>query len=81
MYLYKPQCPFLPPTGGADDTQKAHRENKLLPMLQAGAHNYEYDLIVIGGGSGGLAAAKVRSGHAVFRVRCSLCLELFFNLS
>jgi len=44
--------------GGCDDTLKLHSENKLLSMVQKGAHNYDYDIIVIGGGSGGLAASK-----------------------
>lgn len=44
--------------GGYTDTAKLHAENKLLPMLRAG-QEYNYDFIVIGGGSGGLAAAKV----------------------
>merc|ERR1712112_629546 len=44
--------------GGCDDTLKLHSENKLLSMVQKGAHNFDYDIIVIGGGSGGLAASK-----------------------
>ena len=36
---------------------KAHKQNLLLSMIQG--DNYEYDLVVIGGGSGGLAASKV----------------------
>lgn len=44
--------------GGNDDTQKLHAEGKLVPLVKAVAHNYEYDIIVIGGGSGGLAASK-----------------------
>merc|ERR1712098_563036 len=47
--------------GGCDDTLKLHAENQLLPKIQAGAHNFDYDLIVIGGGSGGLAASKEAS--------------------
>lgn len=45
--------------GGCDDTLKAHAENQLLNMInEEVSSSYEYDLIVIGGGSGGLAAAK-----------------------
>jgi len=43
--------------GGCDDTLKAHSENRLLQMINPPSQ-YEYDLIVIGGGSGGLAASK-----------------------
>jgi len=44
--------------GGCDDTLKLQSENKLLPMVNAGSHSYDYDIVVIGGGSGGLAASK-----------------------
>jgi len=49
--------------GGCDDTFKFHDQKKLLPLLGVGdaaqeAHPYQYDLLVIGGGSGGLAASK-----------------------
>merc|ERR1712098_479825 len=44
--------------GGCDDPLKLHSENKLISMVQKGAHNFDYDIIVIGGGSGGLAASK-----------------------
>ncbi|KAK7499594.1 hypothetical protein BaRGS_00009246 [Batillaria attramentaria] len=45
--------------GGCDDTLKAHAENRLLTLInEEVAPAYDYDLIVIGGGSGGLAAAK-----------------------
>lgn len=53
------QC-YLWSTGGCDETLKAHAENKLLPMINPSTHQFDYDLIVIGGGSGGLAASKVR---------------------
>jgi len=49
--------------GGADSTLKLHSEQRLLPMISGEINNadiYDYDLVVIGGGSGGLAAAKVR---------------------
>ncbi|ODM92618.1 Thioredoxin reductase 3 [Orchesella cincta] len=53
--------------GGSSDVFQAFDENRLLPLIKgesgAGAgdsskHSFEYDLIVIGGGSGGLAASK-----------------------
>merc|ERR550534_235817 len=44
--------------GGCDDPFKLPSENKLLSMVQAEFHNYDYDIMVIGGGSGGLAASK-----------------------
>lgn len=43
--------------GGCDDTYSAQQSGKLNELLKAA--NYDYDLIVIGGGSGGLAASKV----------------------
>ena len=43
--------------GGCDDTVKAKEEGVLAKLLKS--HNFDYDLIVIGGGSGGLAASKV----------------------
>lgn len=46
--------------GGCDDTLKAHKEGRLQQMLNMGT--YDYDLIVIGGGSGGLAASKEAAG-------------------
>ncbi|XP_054155155.1 thioredoxin reductase 1, cytoplasmic-like [Oppia nitens] len=42
--------------GGCDDTHKARDDGVLSQLLKN--HNYDYDLIVIGGGSGGLAASK-----------------------
>lgn len=44
--------------GGCDDTFKLHTDNKLLGMVQRDEHSYDYDIVVIGGGSGGLAASK-----------------------
>ena len=42
--------------GGCDDTLAAFESGKLRDLLVD--HEYEYDLIVIGGGSGGLASSK-----------------------
>ncbi|XP_027624586.1 thioredoxin reductase 3 [Tupaia chinensis] len=43
--------------GGCDRTFQAHRSGLLQKLLQEGSQ-YDYDLVVIGGGSGGLACAK-----------------------
>ncbi|GAB6033466.1 thioredoxin reductase [Chamberlinius hualienensis] len=42
--------------GGCDDTMKANSSGRLQELLNK--PSYDYDLIVIGGGSGGLAASK-----------------------
>lgn len=44
--------------GGCDDTMAAHSNGTLEELLDSDSEKYEYDLIVIGGGSGGLAASK-----------------------
>ncbi|GBM96962.1 Thioredoxin reductase 1, cytoplasmic, partial [Araneus ventricosus] len=44
--------------GGCDDTFAAHCSGKLQEMLFSEEKKYDYDMIVIGGGSGGLAASK-----------------------
>lgn len=48
--------------GGCDDTLQLHKDGKLHEAVAANAEKpeetYDYDLIVIGGGSGGLAASK-----------------------
>jgi len=45
--------------GGCSDTLKLHENNELLPLIaKEGPHTFDYDIIVIGGGSGGLSASK-----------------------
>ncbi|XP_042238035.1 thioredoxin reductase 1, cytoplasmic-like [Homarus americanus] len=44
--------------GGADKTFDTHAKGELLPLINKSDHTYDYDLVVIGGGSGGLAASK-----------------------
>jgi len=47
--------------GGCDDTMKLAAEEKLLPLIANESHSFDYDIVVIGGGSGGLAASKEAS--------------------
>uniref|UniRef100_A0A672MQG7 Thioredoxin reductase 3 n=1 Tax=Sinocyclocheilus grahami TaxID=75366 RepID=A0A672MQG7_SINGR len=44
--------------GGCDKTMKAHKDGVLQKLLGEGSEVFDYDLIVIGGGSGGLACSK-----------------------
>ncbi|MGH0145110.1 UNVERIFIED_CONTAM: hypothetical protein FKN15_024465 [Acipenser sinensis] len=44
--------------GGCDKTLQAHKDGTLQKLLEGSNETYEYDLIVIGGGSGGLACSK-----------------------
>ncbi|KAG8430274.1 hypothetical protein GDO86_018097 [Hymenochirus boettgeri] len=44
--------------GGCDKTLQAHEDGTLAKLLGDSAVTYDYDLIVIGGGSGGLACSK-----------------------
>ncbi|KAM4022276.1 thioredoxin reductase 3 [Anomaloglossus baeobatrachus] len=47
--------------GGCDKTLQAHKDGTLQKLLDNNAVTYDYDLIVIGGGSGGLACSKEAS--------------------
>lgn len=58
--------------GGSDELLAKDKEGTLMPLIRG--HNYEYDLIVIGGGSGGLAASKVRHCACMLFI---VCLHLF----
>ena len=66
--------------GGCDATIQAFSDGSLSKKVVEGqmkrdpfdpAHKYDFDLVVLGGGSGGLACAKVSGGGAW---RCVSCL-------
>jgi thioredoxin reductase (NADPH) len=54
--------------GGCDATFQAHKDGRLTELLSG--VQYDYDLIVIGGGSGGLAASKVSDCFVVYCFGC-----------
>lgn len=60
--------------GGADDTIKLHEEGKLMKLIVPPSENYTYDLIVVGGGSGGLACSKVESYNIALLRSRKFCL-------
>ena len=46
--------------GGASDVDKLVNEGKIMELIESGQiAKYDYDLFVIGGGSGGLSCSKV----------------------
>lgn len=59
--------------GGCDDTIAANEDGTLLKLLKP--HDFEYDLIVIGGGSGGLSASKV--GLNLYKCICTFCFHCY----
>lgn len=69
-------CMVTMVTGGCDDTLKVHKEGKLMSLINPPSEQYDYDLVVIGGGSGGLAAAKVSA--LVVLVYCFVKVVLTF---
>ncbi|CAB3980717.1 thioredoxin reductase 3 [Paramuricea clavata] len=51
--------------GGWDATNKLNEAGKLMPLINPPTEKYDYDLVVIGGGSGGLSCSKESSKYGV----------------
>lgn len=66
MSFSKPESHF---SGGCHETIKAADETDLLLAIKESLPTFDFDIVVIGGGSGGLAAAKeaARLGKKVSR--------------
>ena len=56
--------------GGASDTEAALKDGKLYRLLSGDDTPYDYDLFVVGGGSGGLACSKV-----ILRIAFFFCFK------
>ncbi|XP_054280356.1 thioredoxin reductase 1, cytoplasmic-like [Macrosteles quadrilineatus] len=60
--------------GGCTDTEQALADGTLFDRLEGTFNTYDYDYIVIGGGSGGLASAKEASSYGRKVACCDLVL-------
>ena len=66
--------------GGASDTEAAFKDGRLLNLLSGDEAQYDYDLFVVGGGSGGLASSKVAFWCLHFsRAADLVSRDFFFN--
>ena len=51
--------------GGASDTEAAFEDGSLHGLLAGDTSQYDYDMFVVGGGSGGLACSKVCPSNCI----------------